>query len=35
MGDGLTYQESFAKVFGISWDAGITTINQVLAKQIG
>jgi len=35
MGDGLTYQESFAKVFGISWDAGITTINQVLAKEIG
>jgi len=35
MGDGLTYQESFAKVFGISWDAGIETITKVLAKEIG
>jgi hypothetical protein len=35
MGDGLTYQEAFAKVFGISWDAGIETITKVLAKEIG
>lgn len=35
MGDGLTFQESFAKVFGISWDAGIETITKVLAKEIG
>jgi hypothetical protein len=35
MGDGMTYQDSFAKVFGISWDAAIKTITEVLGKQIG
>ena len=35
MGDGLTYQEAFAKVFGVTWDAGLATITKVLAKEIG
>ena len=34
MGDGLTYQDSFAKVFGIQWDSAIKTITEVLGKQI-
>ena len=35
MGDGLTYQDSFMKVFGVEWDSAIKTITEVLGKQIG
>jgi hypothetical protein len=32
---GMTYQQSFEKVFGISWTEGVKIISKVLAKQIG
>lgn len=32
---GMTYQQSFEKVFGISWAEGVKIISKVLAKQIG
>jgi hypothetical protein len=32
---GMTYQQSFEKVFGISWAEGVKVISKVLAKQIG
>jgi hypothetical protein len=35
MGDGLTYQESFLKVFGVEWDSAIAIITKTLGKQIG
>ena len=35
MGDGLTFQDSFFKVFNVKWDLAIETITKVLAEQIG
>jgi hypothetical protein len=32
---GLTYQQAFEKVFGITWADGVKVIAKVLAKQIG
>jgi len=35
MGDGLSFQDSFFKIFGVKWDSAIKTITSVLASQIG
>jgi len=35
MASGMTYQQAFEKVFGISWADGVKVIAKVLAKQIG
>ena len=34
MGDGVTFKESFSKVFGVQWDSAISAITKVLAEQI-
>ena len=35
MGDGLSFQDSFFKIFGVKWDSAIKTVTSVLASQIG
>jgi hypothetical protein len=35
MASGMTYQQAFEKVFGVSWADGVRVIAKVLAKQIG
>ena len=34
MGEGLTYQEAFAKTLGISWQDAIVIIKKVIAKEL-
>ena len=34
MGDGVTFQESFYKIFGVQWDSAISSITQALADQL-
>ena len=34
MGEGLTYQEAFAKTFGISWQEAIEIIKKVIVKEL-
>ena len=34
MGEGLTYQEAFAKTLGISWEDAIGIIKKVIAKEL-
>ena len=34
MGDGVTFQESFYKVFAVQWDLAISSITQALADQL-
>jgi hypothetical protein len=34
MGEGFTYQESFTKTLGISWEEGLKIIKKVIAKEL-